>query len=164
MSSPVAVGEHTKARISHDFGRVAGRGLLVAGLIYLLGNAVDLGVLWIGQYQDDINWEFVALNNTASALPDIIIAVALIYGGLYVMGSTRVWAYQTLAILFIALAIGSAVVLGLLILNYLSIASQVAVEATQQFRSIVVKTGALSVIYIAFLLPAGILGLRTRSR
>lgn len=148
----------------HDFSGVASRALWVAGLVYLLGSLLDLGILWIGQNAGTTQFEFVALTRTVEGFPRLIVATALIYGGLYLGGSASLWAYRLLAIWLLVLGLAALAVLGLTGLNYASISGTVAEEGRPLFRTTVIKTGGLSLLYVLSLLPLGFLGFRTRKR
>lgn len=161
MATNVVVGEKKKD-FPRDFAKPTGRVLWVAGLIYLLGSLLDFFVLWVLQNQGGVQFEFVALSNTAEGFPRLIVATALIYAGLHISGVNRVWAYRTLAALLVVLGLAALAMLALLGLNYATISSAVTPEGRGLFRSTVVKTGLLNLMYVTALLPLGILGFRTR--
>jgi hypothetical protein len=151
-----------KALDDHDLTRVAGRFVTWAGVVYLVAILVDIGILWLGQRQQGLNFEFVALTRTAEAFPRFILATALIYAGLGVARSGPLAVYRLLAGWVLVLGTAALVVVALTVLNYLSIAGTVTPEAKLMFRSAVVKTGGLGALYVLFLIPLGILGFRTR--
>lgn len=148
----------------HDFAGVASRALWVAGLVYLLGSLLDLGILWLGQNAGNVQFEFVALTRTAEGFPRLLVATALIYGGLYLGGSEALWAYRLLAVWLLALGLAALAVLALTGLNYASISGTVTEEGRALFRTSVIKTAGLSLLYVLSLLPLGILGFSTRKR
>lgn len=148
----------------HDLTGTAGRFVGWAGVVYLVAIIVDLGILWLGQRQEGPNFVFVALNRTAEAFPRFILASALIYTGLALTRTASLALYRAMAAWVLALGTMALVVVTLTGLNYMNMASAVAPEAKLVFRSAVVKTGGLGALYVLFLIPLGILGLRTRRR
>lgn len=165
MAPTVVVGNRDQGdgRI-HDFTGVASRALWVAGLVYLLGSLLDLGILWLGQNTGNVQFEFVALTRTVEGFPRLFVATALIYGGLYLGGSHALWAYRALAAWLLFLGVAALAVLALTGLNYASISGTVTEEGRALFRTSVVKTAGLSLLYVVSLLPLGILGFSTRKR
>lgn len=155
-----------KARIldDHDLSGTAGRFVGLAGLVYLAAIAVDLGILWAGQRQEGLNWEFVALTRTAEAFPRFILATALIYAGLALTKNLSLALYRAAAAWVLLLGTIASIVVALTVLNYLNMAGTVTEEAKLLFRSAVLKTGGLGALYVLFLIPLGILGFRTRRR
>jgi uncharacterized PurR-regulated membrane protein YhhQ (DUF165 family) len=150
--------------VQFDFAKPAGRIAVAAGLIYLIGHLLDFGILWILQRQPGLQWEFVALARTAEAFPDMIVATALIYIGLYTTGSLGLVTSRMLATLTVLMGVAGLAIMGLMVLNYLGIRAEVSPEAAATVRSSVLKTVSLAALYAAFLIPAGILGYRVRSR
>lgn len=148
----------------HDFTGVASRALWVAGLVYLLGSLLDLGILWIGQNAGNVQFEFVALSRTVEAFPRLFVSTALIYAGLYLGGSRSLWTYRLLAAWLVALGLAALAVLALTGLNYASLSGSVTEEGRPLFRTSVIKTGGLSLLYVVSLLPLGFLGFSTRKR
>lgn len=151
-------------RSDHDFATPVGRFLLWGGLVYLLVSVVDVTILWIGQRQDTLQFEFVALSRTAEAYPRFIVSTSLVLAGLWILRSGALWAYRTLAVWMLVLGFGAISIFGLQVLNYLSIASQVVPESKIIFRSQIIKTGLVTSLYAIAFLPLGVLGLRTRRR
>lgn len=166
MANVIVEGRSSKSRVldDHDLARAAGRFLLWGGMVYLIAVLVDLGVLWIGQNQDSVNFEFVALTRTAEAFPRFILATSLIYAGLWIMRSESLGTFRLLSAWVLLLGVAALILVGLTVLNYLTLASTVTPEAKALFRSAVVKTGGLGALYVLFLIPLGILGFRTRRR
>ena len=74
--------EPTSARVSSSAGPTSAA-VMVAGLVYFVGSLIDLGILWLGQRQAGLQWEFVAITNTADAMPRLILALALLYLGVH---------------------------------------------------------------------------------
>ncbi len=167
MAKVVVEGRTSKTdRIlhDHDLTRPAGRFVAWAGVVYAVAIVVDVAILWFGQNQDSVQFEFVALSRTAEAFPRFILATALIYAGLGILKSASLAVYRLLSAWVLALGVAALAVVGLTVLNYLTMASTVTPEAKQLFRSAVVKTGGLGALYVLFLIPLGILGFRTRRR
>ena len=166
MANVVVEGRTPKSRVldDHDLSRVAGRFVAWGGVVYTIAIIVDLGVLWFGQNQGTANFEFVALTRTAEAFPRFILATALIYAGLWIIRSDSLGVFRLLSGWVLFLGAAALVVVGLTVLNYLTLASTVTPEAKQLFRAAVVKTGGLGALYVMFLIPLGILGFRTRRR
>lgn len=140
------------------YGVYASRILAIAGLVYLVGSAIDLGVLWIMQRQPGIQWEFVAVSNTAEAWPRLILAVGLLYSAAVLSGTRSVWLFRALSGLTLALGLLAAVLGGVMMLNYLSVSGPDA--ASGMIQAAAYKTFALCALYFVLLVPAGILGLR----
>ena len=165
MPPAVVVGTRDQgAGRVHDFSGVASRALWVAGLVYLLGSLLDLAVLWFGQNAGNVQFQFVALTRTAEGFPRLFVATALIYGGLYLGGSRALWAYRLLATWLLVLGMVALMVLALVGLNYPTISGAVTDEGRPLFRTTVLKTGGLSLLYVVSLLPLGFLGFSTRKR
>lgn len=139
---------------------VVGRILLAAGIVYLVASLFDLGILWLAQRQDTIQWEFVALSRTAESYPRLILAIAFLSGGLWVQGTVSRLPYRILGALILILGIGALTILGLVGLNYATLSSAVGPDAESIFRSATLKTVGLSVIYVLVLFPVGILSFK----
>jgi hypothetical protein len=158
---PVVVNAKAVPLFSTDgFRRHASWGLSAAGWIFLLGTVLDLGILWVFQRQEGAQFEFTALASTAEGLPRIVLAVALLYAGLYVGGSTSLIAFRLLGLLLIGVALLGAVVGALMLTDYFVLRRDVTAEALWIFRSTTVKTLALCAMYVMILVPVGALGMR----
>lgn len=165
MAPQIVVGDRDpNSGVVHDFSGVVSRALWVAGLVYLLGSLLDLGILWFAQNPGGIQAEFVALTRTTEAFPRLFVSTALIYAGVYLGGTVAPWIYRLLAIWLVVLGLIALAVLGLLGLNYPSMSANVTEEGRAIFRSAIVKSGGLSVLYVLSLLPLGLLGFSTRKR
>lgn len=165
MASNIVVGTRDpKSGEVHDFSGVVGRASLVAGLVYLIGTLFDLGILWIAQNDGSIQFEFVGLTRTAEAFPRLFVATALVYLGVYLVGTAKPAVYRLLAVWVIGLGLAALALLALLGLNYASISANVTEEGRTAFRTAIVKTGGLGILYVISLLPLGILGFSTRKR
>lgn len=164
MAAPRVLGGGVRPDAAQlDFAKPAGRIALVAGLIYLIGHLLDFGILWILQRQPGLQWEFVALARSAEAFPDMIVATALVYLGLYITGSLGLWNSRLLATLTVLMGLAGLSIMVVMLLNYLSIRASVDPAAAGAVRSSVIKTVSLGALYAAFLIPAGILGFRVRT-
>ena len=141
------------------FRRHVARAFAAAGLIFLVGSVLDLGILWIFQRQPNPQWEFTALATTAEGLPRLVLALALLYGGLYLGGSTALMAYRLVALTAIGVALAGAAVGGLMLTDFFVLRREVSPESIWIFRSTVAKTLALCAMYVFVLLPLGVLGL-----
>lgn len=148
----------------HDLSLASGRFVAWAGVVYLVAIFVDIATLWFGQRQQGVQFEFVALTRTAEAFPRFILATALIYAGLWIMRASSLYLYRLLSAWVVVLGVAALIVVGLTVLNYLTMASTVTAEGKEIFRAAVVKTGGLGALYVLFLIPLGILGFRTRRR
>lgn len=146
---------------SHQpFGKVAALGMWAAGGLLLLGSLVDLGILWIVQYQRNPQWEFVAIASTLEGLPRFAMAFAFFYAALYLRRSVSFAAYRTLGVgvLLLGLVGGGLGVLALM--DYLALSKLVAGVPESLVRSTALKAVALGGIFFLLLVPLGILGLR----
>lgn len=142
------------------FRRHVSRGFYAAGMIFLIGTVLDLGILWVFQRQPNPQWEFTALATTAEGLPRLVLALALLYGGLYTAASTSLLAYRLLALIAIMVALAGAAVGGLMLSDFFVLRRQVSAEGLWIFRSTVLKTVVLCGMYVFVLFPLGVLGLR----
>lgn len=154
----------TRVLADHDLTGTAGRFVAGAGLVYLVAIVIDLGILWLGQRQDGPNFMFVALTRTAEAFPRFILGTALVYAGLALTRSASLALYRALAAWVLVLGTVALILVALTAMNYLGMSSAVIPEAQDVFRSAVIKTGGLGLLYVMFLIPLGILGFRTRRR
>ncbi len=148
-----------EALTAAQFAPHVSRATWAAGVIYLFGTLVDLGTLWIGQRQPGVQWEFVAVTNTVEAWPRMVLAVGLIYLGLYVGGSVSKGLYRLLGLLMLLLGLLAVAFGGLMALNYLSVSGSLQAESVSLVRSAVVKTEALCALYAVLLIPLGVFAL-----
>ncbi len=142
------------------FRRHVARGFYAAGVIFLVGTSLDLAILWVFQRQPGPQWEFSALASTAEGLPRLVLAIALLYGGLYTAASTSLLSYRVLALVAILIALAGAAVGGLMLSDFFVLRRQVSAEGLWIFRSTVLKTLVLCGMYVFVLFPLGVLGLR----
>ena len=148
-----------------DLSKYAGGALVAIGMYLALGSLIDVGVLWIGQRSPNVNWEFAALQSTASeGFFNMTLAVALLFAGLGVRGSRSVAAFRTLSVFMLLLGIGAFAVGGLTVTNYYALVSVVGVDeaALATVQSAVVKSGLLSGGNFLLFMVLGILGLRIK--
>lgn len=147
-----------------DFSGTVSRSILVAGLAVLIATLFDFGILWIGQRQNSIQWEFVATTRTMEGFDNFITATALVYLGLFMSDRLGVWINRILCIWTLALGLVALALLGLAMLNYLGLRADVQPQAASLFRTSMVKTAFLALLYAGLLFPAGLLGFRSRRR
>jgi hypothetical protein len=139
---------------------------LAAGLILLIGVMVDLAALWILQRQDSLQWEFVALGTTTNSFPLLILSAVLLYGYLALSQSTSRTAYRIVGSLVLLLGLFGLGMVLMTVTNYFALMRGGTLQpaAVPFFRGVLVKSGGLSAVYAAILLPVGILGLRSPKR
>ena len=147
-----------------DFSGAVSRTSLVAGLAVLIATLFDFGVLWIGQRQAALQWEFVATTRTMESFDNLITSTALVYLGLFMSDRLGVWANRILCTWLLALGFLALALLGLAVLNYLGLRADVQPQAASLFRTSLVKTVFLALLYAGLLFPAGLLGFRSRRR
>ena len=150
--------------VGRDYARPAGLVAVAAGLIYLIGHALDFGILWVLQRQPGLQWEFVALTRTVDAFPDLIVATALLYVGLQLGGRLGPVSNRLLGSLVVFLGLGGLAIMALMVLNYLGMRSSIAPTAAATVQSAVLKTLCLAALYAVVLIPAGIISLRAQRR
>jgi hypothetical protein len=144
------------------FSRHASRGLWAGASILLLGSFIDLGVLWVLQYQPTPQWEFVATMNTLEAYTRFSIGIGLIYAALFIGRSASMWKYRLTAVFMLLLGI-VGMVLGLVLLNDYFALSRLTQDQTAGMGALVIsvtKGVLLSGLITVLFVPLGILGLR----
>jgi hypothetical protein len=158
---PFPIADAEPARPRPPVERLAAVGALAAGLVMLVGTAVDLGVLWFLQRQAGAQWEYVAIANTLESAPRIVLGIAFLYGALHLFGVRALGAYRALAGLMITFGLFAAGMGAIITTSYFALASMVTQpEAYVMLRSIAIKAIALSGLYFIVLVPLGIIGLR----
>jgi len=150
--------EPTSARVSSSAGPTSAA-VMVAGLVYFVGSLIDLGILWLGQRQAGLQWEFVAITNTADAMPRLILALALLYLGVHLRGSGNGPMAKVLPSLMLLLGLVAVALGGLMTLNYFQLSGTVEGEAVALLRTSVIKTVSLCALYSVTLLPLSIRGI-----
>jgi len=125
----------------------------------LFGTVVDYGIRWIGQRQDTLTWEYVAIVNTVEGMSGLIVALALAYTAFYVSGGRSVAVERMLAGSVIMVGVFGGVLGVLLILDYFSLLSSMEPEAAELFKTTAVKGLTLSGLYFLVLVAIGLRGL-----
>lgn len=144
------------------FRRHSASVILVTGVVFLLGTAIDFGVLWLLQRGSGLQWRFVASTQTAEGVPRMILGLGLLYLALYLRRSTSMAAYRILGATLLLVGLGS-IALGMTIATtYLTMVDSVDPAALLAFRSTTMKSGGLAGLYIVTLVPLGIAGLRIK--
>jgi len=162
-SIPLARSSRPEASLTRSvdlFAPLAARGLWAAAIILVVGTAFDLGILWLAQRQDTLQWEFVATTNTIEAFARPVIALGLMYAALSLGRIGSLAAYRAMAVFALLLGVGGALLGTLLLLDYLALSGSVNPEGIAVFRSTVAKAGTLALLYFVILVPVGIMGLR----
>ena len=160
MAARKAGARSRSTRRRTGFSGHASLGLAAAGAVLFFATLVDLGILWIGQSQGGLQWEFVAATRTIEAFPRLVLGIGLAYGALYVASSSSLFLYRTLGVLLILLGLAGGVLGAILGADYLAMQGNVNPEARSTLMSSVVKSGSLSLLYVILLIPTGVLGLR----
>ena len=156
-------GPSNRSEAESLFATPTSRAVIVAGVAYLLGSVVDLGILWIGQRQPGLQWEFVAITNTIEAWPRMILALGLIYLGLHISRSRSQTMQRLLAGSLLVLGLGALVLGVLMTLNYLQVSGNLEGDGLSLVRTAVLKTLLLCTLFVTTLIPVGALGVRGRS-
>lgn len=140
----------------------AARVFAAGGVILLVGVLIDLFILWGLQRQDSIMWEIVALGTTTNSFPVLLLSVVLFYGALALRRTDSVTAYRLAAALVILLAVFGLTIGFLVGTDYLAVRRGVPdpPQAAALFESMVVKSGALSLLFGGVMAVVGVLGLR----
>ena len=127
--------------------------------VLLVGTALDYGILWIGQRQDTLTWEYVAIVNTVEGMGSLIVALALAYAAFYVSGRRSVAVERALAGLVMMVGVFGGALGFLLIMDYLALRSTMEPTAAELFTTTTVKGMTLSGLYFFVLVPIGLRGL-----
>jgi hypothetical protein len=166
VRSPVILGSREgkgRAPVPADaFRKHAGLGFAAAAALFFVGSVIDLVVLWVLQRQSQPEWEFIAITRTVDAYPRFVLAIALLFGALYLSQSTSLLWYRLGAAAMLTLGV-AAVFLGILmVMNYFALASLAAgqTDALAMLRSSAFKAVSLSGIFALLLIPLGAMGLR----
>ena len=148
-----------------DFTKYARAGLVAIGLLITAASLVDIGVLWLAQRAPNINWEFAALQSTASdGFFNLTVAAGFIFGGLGVRRTSSVVAYRVFASYLLLLGVASFAVGGFAVTNYFALVSMVGVDeaALATVRGAAIKVGLISASNCALFLILGVLGFRQK--
>src|SRR5690606_12644839 len=125
-----------------------------------LGSLVDLGILWIAQYQASPQWEFVAIASTLEGLPRFVMAIAFFYAALYLRRSQSLAAYRALGAGVLVLGLAGAGLGLLALMDYLALAGLVEGMPESLTRSSALKAAALGGVFFFLLVPLGFVALR----
>jgi hypothetical protein len=150
-----------------DMTKYAGGALVAIGLLMTVATLVDLGVLWLTQRAPNINWEFAALQSTASdGFFNLTVASGFMFAGLGLRRSTPVSAYRLLAAFLLLLGIGAFAVGGFAVTNYFALVSVAGVDeaALSTVRGAALKVGLISAANCALFTILGILGFRAKGQ
>ena len=148
-----------------DMTKYAGAGLIGIGLLMTVASLVDIGVLWLAQRAPNINWEFAALQSTASdGFFNLTVASGFIFAGLGIRRTSSMAVYRTFAAFLLALAVGAFAVGGFAVTNYFALVSVAGVDeaALSTVRGAALKVGLISAANCALFMLLGILGFRAR--
>ena len=161
----VLLGERRSSRPTGDpdsLARLAARFLWAVGAIVVIGVGVDLFTLWVLQRQTTVGWEFVALGATTNSYPMLMLGAAMFYVALALGRSSSVRAYRGTAGFVVLLGLMGLAVCALLVMNYFALkgATKLGPGMVPMFRGVMVKSGALSLIFGAVMLALGIFGFR----
>jgi hypothetical protein len=156
----------TAAASPERLARHAARLFVAGGTILLVGVALDLFALWVLQRQPTVQWEFVALGTTTNSYTLLIVSAALFYGALAASRTESVTAYRMVAVGVILMGLFGLIVGFLIGTNYLAVSKDagIAPEAASLFKSLVVKSGGVSLLFATGMLFAGVFGLRMPKR
>lgn len=144
-----------QARYASPVARI----LWATGVIFLFGTLVDLAVLWFGQRQPGLQWEFVAVSNTAEAWPRLVLGLALLYMGGLVERRAGEAFFRFLGGATLLLGLGAGVVGAVAALNALTLL-HAGSGNIGMVRAAAAKTLALCLLYFVLLVPLGAMGLR----
>ena len=148
-----------------NLARFAGGALVAIGMYIAFGSLVDVGVLWIAQRAPNVNWEFAALQSTASeGFFNLTLAVAFMFAGLGLRGRGSIASYRALSVFLLLMGIGAFVVGGMTVTNYYALVGVVGIDeaALSTVRGAVVKTSLLSGANFLLFMVLGILGFRIK--
>lgn len=148
-----------------DMSRYAGAGLIAIGLLMTVASLVDLGVLWFAQRAPNINWEFAALQSTASeGYFNLTVASGFLFAGLGMRRTTSLATYRIFAAYLLLLGIGAFAVGGFAVTNYFALVSVAGVDqaALSTVRGAAIKVGLISAANCALFIVLGIVGFRVR--
>jgi len=159
--SPILVDPKGASQLAADtWGKLAAHGMWAAGGLLFLWSLVDLGILWIAQYQASPQWEFVAIASTLEGLPRFVMAIAFFYAALYLRRSQSLAAYRALGAGVLVLGLAGAGLGLLALMDYLALAGPVEGMPESLTRSTALKAGALGGVFFVVLVPLGFAGLR----
>jgi len=144
--------------------RQAALGLTAAGIVLMAGTALDLSVLWVLQSVPSAEWEFMAVSNTVTAFPGLVISAALLMLALHLRWPRAVWAVRLLAVYLLGLGVAGGGLAGLMATDYLAMRASVPAASMPAVWSTMIKSVMLGGLYFVLLVPIGILQLRRARR
>jgi hypothetical protein len=136
--------------------------LFGAGVALLIATLIDFGILWVGQYQSNSQWEFAALSTTFDNFSLILIGLAAVAAGLHLGNSGTILSQRVLTILAFLLGLCAALGALLLITDFFDVRSKVDGVTRTAFYTTMAKSVTLATIYAVTLVVAGLRGLRGR--
>ena len=158
LLAPSEVG--APPRSSQSLKAVAGTLLLGVGVALLIGTLIDLGVLWLSQYEDSPQWEFSAIATTLDQYSLILVGLAGVASGLHLRGATGRFARGTVTFLCV-LAMVAVIFLGLLLVtNFFAVRLTVEDDDRASLIAAAGKAGVIAAIDTLVLAAAAFRGLR----
>jgi hypothetical protein len=145
-------------------GRQVEIGLWGAGLILLLSGIFDLSVLWLLQRVASPQWELMAIANTITAFPGLVLALAVLSLALYLRRAGGLWGIRILAGASVLLGLAGGALGLLMILDFFVLRGVVSPDALTALWSTTLKTVLLGGLYMVVLVPVGILQLKSSRR
>ncbi len=127
-----------------------------------MGSAVDPGILWLGQRQDGLAWEYVAIVNTVEGMGGLILAAGLAYAAIHIRDGESLAPLRLLGGSLMVVGIVGGVLGLMLITDYFALRTNMEQQAEVLFRTTTVKGLTLSGLYFFVLVPVGFLGLVRR--
>jgi len=159
----VLLGDRRSTRPTGEpesLARLAGRFLTGAAAIIVVGVGVDLFTLWVLQRQSSAGWELAALGATTNSYPILLVSAAMFYMALALGRSGSIRLYRLAAVYVVLLGLLGLGVFLLLVMNYFALKGAASPAAMTMFKSVVAKSGGLSVVFGSVMLVLGVLGFR----
>ena len=136
----------------------AGRALWPIATVLLVGTLLDFGILWLGQRQPTLVWEYAAIVNTIEGMAGLILATGLAYAAFHFSGGTSLLVLRLLASSMVTVGIVGGILGALLLLDYIALQNGMQPEARLMLRTATIKGVTLSGLYLFVLVPVGLLG------
>ena len=136
----------------------AGRALWAIATVLLVGTLLDFGILWLGQRQPTLVWEYAAIVNTIEGMAGLILATGLAYAAFHFSGGTSLLVLRLLASSMVTVGIVGGILGALLLLDYIALQNGMQPEARLMLRTATIKGVTLSGLYLFVLVPVGLLG------
>ena len=163
MPAPVLTPQGSpKSSDAYALRPLLGTLLYWVGIALLLGAVIDFGVLWAVQYQGNAQWEFAALTSTFDNYSLIVIALAALAAGMYFRDRSAVWGPRIVVILCFVFALLALLGAFLLVTDFFEVRTKIEQSARTAFKASMVKSFALSILYVIALTTAGFRGLKRR--